>query len=45
MKEKPMPLNSTVDLWPWQHVNQEYFTPFDGLVSIHCPALVFYYDR
>ena len=45
MKEKPLPLNSTVDLWPWKHFNQEYLTPVGGLEGIQCSALVFYYDR
>ena len=44
MTEKPLPLNSTVDLWPWEHFNQEYLTPFGGLMRIQCSALVFYYD-
>ena len=34
MKEKPMPLNSTADLWPWEHFNQEYLILFNGLVRI-----------
>ena len=25
MKEKPLPMNSTVDSWPWEHFKQEYF--------------------
>ena len=45
MKEKPLPLNSTVDLWPWKHFNQDFFIPFGELVRIQCSALVFYYDR
>ena len=36
MKEKPVPLNPAVDLWPWEHFNQEDLTPFGGLVSIQC---------
>ena len=45
MQEKPLPLNSTVDLLPWEHFNQEYLTPFGGFVIIQCSVLVFYYDR
>ena len=33
MKGKPFPLNSTMVLWPWEHINQEYLTPFGGLVQ------------
>ena len=32
MKEKPLPLNSTVELQPWEHFIQE----FDGLLRIQC---------
>lgn len=31
MREKPLPLNAAVDLWPWEHFNQEYLTQFGGL--------------
>ena len=44
MKEKPLPLNSMVDLWPWEHYDQEYLTEFVGLQSIQSAALVFYYN-
>ena len=42
MKEKPLPLNSIVDLWPWEQFN--HFTPFGELMRIQCSALVFNYD-
>ena len=45
MKAKPLTLNSTVDLWPWEHFNQEYLNPFGGLERIQCSALVSYCDR
>ena len=41
MKEKPLPLNSTVDLWPWEHFNQKYLTQFGGILRIQCSTLVF----
>ena len=45
MKEKPLPLNSTTDLWPWGDFNQEYLTPFGGRMGIQCSAFIFYYDH
>ena len=42
MKEKPLPLNSTVDFQPWEHFNQEYLNEFGGLLRIECSALVFF---
>ena len=45
MKEKPLPLNSTVEFQPWEHFNQEYLTESGRLVRIECSALVFYHNR
>ena len=36
-----MPLNATVNLWPWEHFNQEYLTQFGVLLRIQCSTLVF----
>ena len=45
MKEKPLPLNSTLDLLPWEYFIQEYLTQFGELLRIESVALVFYYNR
>ena len=45
MKEKPKSLNYMVDLWLWEHFNQEYLTGVGGLVRIQSSASVFYNNR
>ena len=45
MREKPLPLNAAVDLWPWEHFNKEYLNQFGGLLRTHCSTLVFYFNH
>ena len=43
MKDQPLPLNSTVDLWPWVQFSLGVLTSFGRLSRLRCFALSFFY--
>ena len=44
MKAQPLPLNSTVDLWPWVHFSLGLLTSFSRLSRLKCFALSSIYE-
>ena len=45
MKDQPLPLNSTVDLWPWVQFSLGFFTSCGRLSGQECFALSPLYEE
>ena len=45
MKDQPLPLNFTVDLWPWVHFSLGFFTSCGRLSGQECFALSPLYEE
>ena len=45
MKDRPLPLNSVLDLWPWVHFSLGFLTSFGRLSRQECLALSLLYEE
>ena len=45
MKDRPLPLNSAVDLWPWVHFSLGFLTSCGRLSGQECFALSPLYEE